>query len=58
VGAEHPQLLFPRNPENHCAEADPQNERTVIPANNEASPNDDRGMETFLPEDCGLKAVN
>ncbi len=49
-GAEQPQLRPPPKPENHCADAVPLRLNTVRLANNVASPNDDRGMETFLPE--------
>ena len=46
-GAEQPQLLG----EDHCAEAVPQRLNMARLPQSEVSPNDDRDMETFLPED-------
>lgn len=53
-GALQPQLL-PDELDIHCADAVLQKLRTVRALNNEAGPNDDRGMETFLPEDVVRK---
>ena len=53
---EQPQLP-PLLPENHWADAGPQRLNTARPPHNEVRPNDDRGMETFLPERRGQKAV-